>query len=151
EMTAKRLGLLQQAVPGLSRVGALLTLDRGDTAFWLAQAKQAADKLGLQIETMDVHAAADLETAFARASENRVNGLLAFRNPTVVTFDRRVAELCERYRIPGIFDAREFVSAGAFMSYGPNLEAIFRVLAGFCDRILRGEKIGELPIEQPTA
>jgi ABC-type uncharacterized transport system substrate-binding protein len=67
-----------------------------------------------------------------------------------VALDRRVIELSNRYRMPGIFDAREFVDAGAFMSYGPNLEAIFRRLAGYADQILKGVRPGELPIEQPT-
>lgn len=150
EMSGKRLALLKQAAPGVSRVGALLTLDRGDTKHWLAESEKAARGLGLDIHPMDVHSAGELDGLFTKAAEQGVNGLLAFRNPTVVTFDRRVAELANHHRMPGIFDARDFVDVGAFMSYGPNLEAIFRRLAGYTDRILKGAKPGDLPIEQPT-
>lgn len=150
EMSAKRLALLKQAVPGLRKVGALLTLNRGATAHWLTESQKAARELGLDIHPMDVRSADQLDALFANAADENVNGLLAFRNPTVVTYDSRVIELSNRYRMPGIFDAREFVDAGAFMSYGPNLEAIFRRLAGYVDHVLKGTRPGELPIEQPT-
>lgn len=149
-MSTKRLALLKQAIPGLRKVGALLTLNRGATSHWLAESQAAARMIGLDVHPMDVHSAEQLEGLFAKAAEEGVTGLLAFRNPTVVTHDHRVIELSNRYRMPGIFDAREFVEAGAFLSYGPNLEAIFRRLAGYAGRVLRGEKAGELPIEQPT-
>jgi putative ABC transport system substrate-binding protein len=150
EMTGKRLALLQQAVPTLHKVGALLTLDRGATAFWLAQAEQAAKGLNLEIYVMNVHSGDELDGLFERAAAEGVDGLLAFRNPTVVTFDHRVAELAAKYRFPSIFDARDFVEAGAFMSYGPNLEAIFRRLASDVHEIAKGRSSAELPIEQPT-
>ncbi|MGN6750550.1 MAG: ABC transporter substrate-binding protein [Xanthobacteraceae bacterium] len=150
EMTGKRLALLVQAVPSLRKVGALLTLDRGATAFWLAQAEQAAKNLNLEIYVMNVHSGDELDGLFERAAADGVNGLLAFRNPTVVTFDRRVAELAAKYRLPSIFDARDFVDAGAFMSYGPNLDAIFRRLASDVHEIAKGRSPAELPIEQPT-
>jgi putative ABC transport system substrate-binding protein len=151
EMSGKRLALLKQAAPAVRKVGALLTLNRGATAHWLAETEKAARSLALDIHPMDVRTVNDLEGLFATAAEQGVNGLLAFRNPTVVTHDRRVIELANRHRMPGIFDAREFADAGAFMSYGPNLEAIFRRLAGYADRVLRGRTPGELPIEQPTS
>jgi putative ABC transport system substrate-binding protein len=150
EMSAKRLALLKQSAPKVHKVGALMTLDRGDTARWFAESERAARELGLDIYPMDVHSASELENLFAKAAEQGVDGLLVFRNPTVVTFDRRVIDLAERYRMPAIFDARDFVDVGAFMSYGPNLEKIFRKLASYVGHIFRGTKPGELPIEQPT-
>jgi putative ABC transport system substrate-binding protein len=150
EMSAKRLALLKQAAPDVRRVGALLTMTRGATAHWFAESQKAARELKLDIHPMDVRSVNDLDGLFANAAAQGINGLLAFRNPTVVTHDRRVIELANRYRMPGIFDAREFVDAGAFMSYGPNLEAIFRRLAAYVDRIIKGAKAGDLPIEQPT-
>jgi putative ABC transport system substrate-binding protein len=150
EMSGKRLALLQQAVPSLRRVGALLTLKRGATAHWLAEAEKAAQQLDLAIHVMDVNSANDLEVAFANAAERGVNGILAFRNPTVVTFGRSVIDLCNRYHMSSIFDDRDFAEAGGFMSYGPDLEAVFRRLASHADQILRGTKPSEIPIEQPT-
>jgi putative ABC transport system substrate-binding protein len=114
EMSGKRLALLQQAVPPLRRVGALLTLRRGATSHWLAETERVAKQLGLEVHVMDIDSANDLEGGFAKAAEQGVNGILAFRNPTVVTFSRRVIELCNRYRMPGIFDDRDFADAGGF-------------------------------------
>ena len=123
EMSGKRLALLKAAVPGLRKVGALLTLNRGATAHWLVESQAAARGLALEIHPMDVRSVDQLAELFAKAADEKVNGLLAFRNPTVVTYDRQVIELSNRYRMPSIFDAREFVEEGAFMSYGPNLDA----------------------------
>jgi len=150
EMSAKRLELLQQAVPGLRRVGVLLTLGRGTTSYWLAETEKAARQLGLDIHIMNVASAEDIDRTFAQAAEQGVNGVIVLRNYTVVTHDRLVIELSNRYRMPGMFDAREFADAGGFMSYGPNLDVIYRRLASYADKILKGTKPGELPIEQPT-
>jgi putative tryptophan/tyrosine transport system substrate-binding protein len=149
-MTGKRLELLRQAVPSLRRVGALLTLDHGDTRRWLVETEKAAQQLALEIQVMDVRAANDLGGVFAQAAAHGINGLLSFRNPIIVTNYQRVVELCSQYRLPGIFDAREFVDVGGFMSYGPNLDDIYRLLASHVDQILKGAKPGAIPIEQPT-
>ena len=119
ELTGKRLELLHQAVPSLRRVGALLSLDHGDTPHWLAETETAARKLGLEIHVMDVREANNLGDAFANAAASGVDGLVSFRNPMIVTNDRRVVELCNQYRLPAVFDAREYVDLGGFMSYGP--------------------------------
>ncbi len=149
-MSGKRLALLQAAAPGIRRVGALLTLERGATRHWLAETEKAAQQLGLSLHPMDVHAVEDLEGLFAAASLQNVDALLGFRNPTIVTHARRVIEFAERYRMPAVFDAREYADAGALMSYGPNLDEIFRRMAAYVDKVLKGADPGELPIEQPT-
>jgi putative ABC transport system substrate-binding protein len=150
ELTGKRLELLHQAVPSLRRIGALLSLDFGDTPHWLAETETAARKLGLEIHVMDVRDANDLGDAFAQATASGIDGLVTFRNPLIVTNDQRVAELCNQYRLPAIFDAREFADLGGFMSYGPNIDAIYRLLASHVDQILKGIPAGEIPIYQPT-
>ena len=150
-MTAKRLELLQQAVPSLRRIGGLMTLTHGNTRQWLSDAEKAAKQLGLEIHVMDVRSGDALPDVFAQAAAHGgLDGVLSFRNPILVTNDRRVVALCNQYRLPGIFDAREYVDEGGFMSYGPNLDAIYGVLARHVDRILKGSKPGDIPIEQPT-
>ena len=76
---------------------------------------------------------------------------MTFRNPTVVTYLKLIAELCRKHRLPAVFDAREYVEAGGLMSYGPDIDATYRQLATYVDKILHGTPPGELPIEQPTA
>ena len=149
-MTGKRLELLRQGVPSVRRVGALLTLSHGDTRRWLVETEKAAQQLALEIQVMDVHAANELGSVFAQAAAHGINGLLSFRNPIIVTNYQRVVELCSQYRLPGIFDAREFVDVGGFISYGPNLDDIYRLLASHVDQILKGAKPSTIPIEQPT-
>jgi putative ABC transport system substrate-binding protein len=151
ETNGKRLALLQQAVPSLKRVGALLTLDRGATRHWLAEAESAARQLSLVLDPMDVHGLDDLPGVFAAAAGRGATGLIAFRNPTVVTHAKRVIELSMQHRMPGVFDAREFAEAGGLLSYGPNLDALFRRAAAYVDKILKGDVPGDLPIEQPAA
>jgi putative ABC transport system substrate-binding protein len=150
ETSAKRLALLREAVPSLRRIGALATLERGSTRHWLAESEAAARQMGVAVHVMNVQERADLARVFAEASAGAVDGLLSFRNPTVVTHARDVVELANRYRMPSIFESREYVELGGFMSYGPNLNAIFRSAAGYVDRILKGTSAADLPIEQPT-
>ncbi len=150
DMSPKRLALLHEVMPSMRRVGALLTLDRGATRRWLSETESAARALGLDVFIMDVRTTGDLEPAFAKAAENSVDGLITFRNPTIVTAFRQVVELTDRHRLPAIFDAREFIDAGGLLSYGPNLDAIFRRMATYVEKILRGVSPADLPVEQPT-
>lgn len=150
EMSGKRLAILQQAVPSLRRVGALLTPERGATARWLAVTQSTAQSLGVELHVMDVRSAGDLDQKFARAAAAGVDGVIGLRNPTIVTHARKVIELAAQHRLPSIFDAREYAAAGALLSYGPSLNAIFRRAADYAHRILAGASAAELPIEQPT-
>jgi putative ABC transport system substrate-binding protein len=149
ELASVRLAQLQRAAPNLRKVGMLLTVGHGDTDYWLKKVRQAAASSGIDVYIMNVNEESDLDAVFAKAHENRVDGILAFRSPVITSFRQHITELSNRYRIPGIFDARDFAESGAFMSYGPNVQSVFRSLAKFVDRILRGEAPGTLPIAQP--
>src|SRR5262249_26708579 len=138
-------------VPDLRKVGVLLTVDYADSAYWLSKTDAAIKKQGLERYVMNVHTEDDLDKAFADAAEAGVNGLIAFRSPIIVASYERIIDLSNSYlyRMPGIFDSREFAEAGGFMSFGPSIEAEVRTLAGQVDRILKGAKPGDVPIEQP--
>jgi putative ABC transport system substrate-binding protein len=151
DMASVRLTQLQSAVPELRKVGALLTMDHWDTRYWLNQARETAAQRGLEIYVMNVHEKEDLDVVFAQAREHGVNGVLAFRSPVVEFFDKHVAELSNRHGLPGIFEARDFVESGGFMSYGPNVQGLFHSLAPFVDRILQGDHPGNLAIGKPSA
>ena len=153
ELNAKRLSLLKEAVPSMRLVGVLLQRDfpnakTADHDWQVAQA--AARQLDLSLVAFNVHSADEITAAFAQASADNVDGIMTFRNPTVVTNLNQIAELCTKRRLPAVFDASEYVEAGGLMSYGPNIDAVYRQLATYVQKLLHGTPASELPIEQPT-
>jgi putative tryptophan/tyrosine transport system substrate-binding protein len=150
ELNAKRLSLLKEAVPSLGRVGVLLQPNWSNAGHDWQVALAAARRLDLDLLALNVRSSADIAAAFAQASAQQVDGIMTFRNPTVVTYLKLIAELCQKHRLPAVFDAREYVAAGGLMSYGPNIDAIYRQLATYVNKLLHGTPAGELPIEQPT-
>jgi putative ABC transport system substrate-binding protein len=154
EMNPKRLDLLKEVVPSIRRVGVLLrddfpNVEDAEHSWQIAVA--AARKLELELQALNVRSADDLTAAFKQATASKVGGIMTFRNPTVVTYLKLIAELCQKHRLPAVFDAREYIEAGGLMSYGPDIDATYRQPATYVDKILHGTLPGELPIEQPTA
>jgi putative tryptophan/tyrosine transport system substrate-binding protein len=92
----------------------------------------------------------DITAAFDEMSAKGVQGVVTFRNPTVVTYLELIAGLSRKHRLPTVFDAREYVEAGGLMSYGPNIDGTYRQLASYAYKLLHGTSPSELPIEQPT-
>jgi putative tryptophan/tyrosine transport system substrate-binding protein len=154
EMSPKRLALLKEAVPSISRVGVLMRQDFPSVSIakrdWQA-AELAAHQLALELVALNVQTAADITTAFDATSTRNIDGIITFRNPTVVTYLDLIAALSRKHRLPAVFDAREYVEAGGLMSYGPNIDETYRQLAGFVSKLLHATPPGELPIEQPTS
>jgi putative tryptophan/tyrosine transport system substrate-binding protein len=153
EMNPKRLSLLKEVAPSLQRVGVLLRRDfpnAKDAKHDWQVAAAAARQLDLELLALDARSADDLTAAFEQASAKHVGGIMTFRNPTVVTYLKLIADLCRSHRLPAVFDAREYVEAGGLMSYGPNIDTTYRQLASYVDKLLHGAKPAELPIEQPT-
>ena len=153
EMNPKRLGLLKEVVPSIRHVGVLLRSDfpsRQIAAHDWQVAVEGAGQLDLELVALDAHTQDDLRAAFDQAATSKIEGIVTFRNPTVVTYIDLIAELCRQRRIPAVFDAREYVDAGGLMSYGPNIDAIYRQLATYVVQLLHGTPPAELPIQQPT-
>ena len=123
-----------------------------NSAYWLSKVDAALKKRNLERYVMNVHTEADLDATFADAAEADVNGFIAIRSPLIVASAERIGDLSNSYlyRLPGIFDSREFVDSGSFMSFGPNIASEFSTLAGLVDKILKGAKPGDLAIEQPA-
>jgi putative ABC transport system substrate-binding protein len=137
-------------VPAARRVGVLFRNDwPGTRQSWQA-ADAAAKQLGLELVALSASSASDLLTALDEAGAKHLDGIITFRNPTVVTNLKLIAEQCRMRRLPAVFDAREYVDAGGLMSYGPNIDAIYRELARFATKLLDGTAAGDIPIEQPT-
>jgi putative tryptophan/tyrosine transport system substrate-binding protein len=150
ELIPKRLSLLKEVAPSAVRVGVLLRDDWPNTKRIWQTGEEAAKLLGFELVALNAHSAGDLAAALSEASAKHLDGIITFRNPTVVTNLELIAKQCRKFRLPGVFDAREYVDAGGLMSYGPNIDAIYGQLARFAVKLLNGTSVGEIPIEEPT-
>jgi ABC-type uncharacterized transport system substrate-binding protein len=148
ELYGKRLELLKEVIPGLSRVAVLRNPDRSATDFKKMQS--AAQSLALQLQSLEVRTANDFESAFRAAAKGRAQALITIRTPLINVQRKQVAALAVKSRLPAIYDEREYVEAGGLMSYGTNLDNLRRHAAVFVDKILKGRKPADLPVEQPT-
>jgi putative ABC transport system substrate-binding protein len=150
ELAAKRLELLRNVAPRASRIAILW--DERDAGSRLAvdETEAAAKTAGLTIQSVPVGSAAGLEAAFATVVRGRAGALIIVSNARLFSYRKRIAELAVKHRLPTVAGPREYVEAGGLASYGPDLPDLFRRAATFVDKILKGAKPGELPIEQPT-
>src|SRR5689334_10758036 len=148
QLTAKRLDLLKQALPGLSRVAVLReAVGAGATA---RAVMLAAQTLNLQVFILEVRASNELDDAFSEMTRIGVGALSVLESPLMTAESNWVASLALQHRIPAIFPERRFLEAGGLISYGPSLPTTYRQAANYIDRILKGTKPGDLPVEQPT-
>jgi putative ABC transport system substrate-binding protein len=150
DISAKILGLLMEFVPGMKRVGVVHNPFNSNATMQLRQTEDAVQKLGLQIQVADARTSEEFERAFARLSAERVNGVVLLADPTVIEQRLRIAELAQAARLPTAFQLRENVEAGGLLSYGANINSQFRLAAFYVDRILKGAKPADLPVQQPT-
>ena len=153
ELIAKRFGLLKEAVPGLSHVAALLHQNAyGEhTMARIAQdTKDAARDLGLQLQLVPVNTPSDFVEAFDAMAAARVDALISMPSPMLFREHRHIVAFAAKYRLPAMYNAREFVEAGGLMAYGANIDDLDRRGAIYVDKILKGAKPGDIPIEQPT-
>jgi putative ABC transport system substrate-binding protein len=148
ELAAKWLELLHEAVPRVSRV-AVLRSGGLNSAQW-ASVQAAARSLGVALQPLDVQRVEDFEPVFALAARERADGLVVLSSAFLAAHKARIVALAARLRLPAIYEHADFVEAGGLMSYGPDLHLVFRRAAGYVDRILKGTKPAELPVEQPT-
>lgn len=147
----KSLEFLTQALPGATRIAALVN-PKNDVAMKLfpTDVPPAAARLGVQLQVIEVSSPVDLESAIDAAVRERAEGLLVYGDPMFHTPPQRLPELAARARLPAMYLVREVTQAGGLMSYGPDFEDMFRRAASYVDRILKGAKPSDLPIEQPA-
>jgi putative tryptophan/tyrosine transport system substrate-binding protein len=149
ELVGKRLELLNDIVPKLSRVAVLWDpQDRGSALSW-NEIQRPARQLGVQLHALEVRSANDLDNAFEESTRAPAGALAIMPSPVFVTNVKRLADLAARSRLPSIFHLREFVDAGGLMAYGPDRSDLFRRAATYVDKILKGAKPADLPVEQP--
>jgi ABC-type uncharacterized transport system substrate-binding protein len=147
-VTAKRMELLKETVPGMSRVAVLRNPASPDRQTLWAETTTAARSLGLQLQALDVTSPAQLESLFDAAVRGRAHGLIVIRDPLTNTLRPRIITLAVHHHLPAMYASREFVDAGGLMVYGANVFDLYRRTAAYVDKILKGAKPSELPVER---
>jgi putative tryptophan/tyrosine transport system substrate-binding protein len=150
ELNSKRLEILKQLVPGLTRVAVLRNPNVAIHAMFWEATEAAALKLGAALEPIEVRAPEDFDRAFAAAMRAKAQALLALDDPLTVGYASKIVTLASTSRLPAMYGFREFPDEGGLMSYGPNFVDLFRHAATYVDKILKGAKPADLPVEQPT-
>jgi putative ABC transport system substrate-binding protein len=150
ELSGKRLQLLREVVPGLSRVAFLWSPDVRGAVLDYKETESAARSLRLQLRSVEVLRAEDLDRAFSAVMSARAQALILVGNPVAFANRGQIASFAQRNRLPSMSTLKEYVDAGGLMSYGPSLPDMFRRAAIYVDKILKGAKPADLPVEQPT-
>jgi putative ABC transport system substrate-binding protein len=151
DLSGKRLELLKEVVPGMSRVGLLSVTDPDARNNALKEYEAAARALKIPLQPLEVRAAnPDLDSAFQAAGKGRVSALLTPRNFVLVPYRKKIADLAIKNRLPSMYELKAYVEAGGLMSYTADDADSFRRAAVYVDKILKGAKPADLPIEQPT-
>ena len=151
DLAAKRVQLLKEAISDLSRVALLINPSDPNSANRLiAEVQPTGDRLQLSFQAFEIGSPAELEGAFKKIAENQFGAVVVAQHSMYFNERRQIANLALANRLPTMVPADVFVEAGALMSYGPNWPAIFSSAAGYVDRILKGAKPADLPIQQPT-
>ena len=151
ELGAKRIQLLKEVFPKLSRTLAVMwNPAQYGMQRRFDEANSAAPKLGIGVRSIEVRNLDEIGSAFETMSKEPPQALVVIADPFTGSQRTRIVEFTAAKRLPAIYDAAEFVDAGGLMSYGPDLLAQFHRAAYYVDRIIKGAKPGELPIEQPT-
>jgi ABC-type uncharacterized transport system substrate-binding protein len=150
EITGKRLQLLKEAVPGVARVAILSNPTSPIQALSLKEAGIAAAALHLQLQFLDVRTPSEVTSVLAGLTRARADALIVLGHPMLAQQRTRIAELTARTHMPVMAAQREYAEAGSLMAYGASLPEMYRRAATYVDKILRGAKAGDLPIQQPT-
>jgi ABC-type uncharacterized transport system substrate-binding protein len=150
ELDGKRLELLKEAVPHVSRVAVLWNAGNPARPDAFREIEATARVLGLQLHSFAVRHPDELDSAFAAMARERAEALITLGDAVLWNHRTRVVALAARYHLPTVFDAREFADAGGLMAYGPHVPDSYRRAASFVDKLLKGATPADLPVEQPT-
>jgi putative ABC transport system substrate-binding protein len=149
-LSTKRLEILKEVVPALSRGAVLWNGNNPALAYPWKLTQDAAGALGVKLDPFEVRSPTDIETAFARMTETRPDALIVLQDALTLQHRKEIIDFTVERRLPGMFVAREWVASGGLMSYGENLAEMYRRGAYFVDKILKGAQPADLPVEQVT-
>jgi putative tryptophan/tyrosine transport system substrate-binding protein len=151
DLSGKRLELLAETVPGLRRVGVLSDADSSAAAIGLKEYGAAARAMKIQLQTQEVRGRSpDLESAIQALTKGRADALVTVRTSVLNLYAKRIADLAIKNRLPSMFEVNAYVEAGGLMSYANSDAESFKRAANYVDRLLKGAKPADLPVEQPT-
>jgi putative tryptophan/tyrosine transport system substrate-binding protein len=150
EIEGRRLQMLTEIVPGLVRVAILSNPSNPTDAFYRKQTQAAAQSLGIDLQIAEAPTPDKLESAFAAISTSRAGALIVRQDAMFISQHARIVEMAAASHLPTLFSEKQTVEAGGLMSYGPSIPANFRRAAFYIDKILRGAKAADLPVELPT-
>ena len=146
----KQLELIKEVVPKVSRVAALGNPAEPQHKSQVGEAEGASRRLGLTLQVLQARGPSEFDRAFAAMVQDRAGALLVLSGPVYVLHRRQLADLAAKRRLPAIYNFREFADAGGLLAYGPNIRGFWRRAAAYVDRLLKGAKPADLPVEQPT-
>jgi putative ABC transport system substrate-binding protein len=149
DLNGKRLELLKEAFPKVARVAFLWQSSSSRGNLTLTDMEAAAKALGLKLQSLPVRGLGDFESAFARAKRDGAQALITTTSSLINTQQRQVLDFAAKNRLPAMYPTSEFVEAGGLMSYAPNYADLYRRAADFVDKILKGTKPADIPVEQP--
>jgi putative tryptophan/tyrosine transport system substrate-binding protein len=150
ELSAKRLELVVDVLQNVPRVALLMNPDNGSHAVFLDETRRAAQRLSIPLHSLEARNPDEIERAFETATGLKAAALIVFDDPVIWSHRARIVELAAKRRVPVIYGYREFVDGGGLISYGPDRIEMYRRTAVYVDKILKGAKPADLPIEQPT-
>jgi len=150
ELAGKRLEILKEIVPKLSSLAVLGELNNPGTAQSLREIQLATGLFGVKLQSIDIRTPEDIESGFQTASKGRADAVLILGGPVATSQRRHIAELAAKSGLPAMYPQSDYMDAGGLMFYGPSVNDLFRRAAIYVDKILRGAKPAELPVEQPT-
>ena len=148
ELSGKRLEVLRQTFPKIRRV--VMLNDSNNTASFAVETERAAKRLGVHLQRIDVRSPDDFERAFDATRRDRADAIDVLASAFFNAHRVQIVKLAARTRLPAIYESREYAEAGGLMTYGQNLEELFRRAAVYVDKILKGTRPADLPMEQPT-
>jgi putative tryptophan/tyrosine transport system substrate-binding protein len=146
----KRLELIEQIVPDIARVAIIWNADNPYPALVFRQTENAARHLKIKVQSLEVRTPDDVNSALKAAVQEKANALITVEDPLTQNYRKQIADFAAKNRLPTMSGLREYVDAGGLLSYGPALADLYRRAAGYVDKILKGAKPSELPVEQPT-
>jgi putative ABC transport system substrate-binding protein len=150
DLGGKRLGLLKEVLPRLARVAVLWNAANPYPALVFKETRAAGQTLAIEVQSLEVRGPDDFDGAFEAARRQRPDALITVEDPLTFAYRKLIADFAAAHQLPAVHGLREFVTAGGLMSYGANLVDLFRRAAGYVDKIFKGAKPADLPVQQPT-